>query len=88
MTTETQTAADQILAPLSEEAPAYTFDQALAVLTDVCREKEHQSGWIAHTITAIFDPGDLTLDQWLAIADAADKPKKWAYARADENGVL
>lgn len=76
---------EQIAAETKSE---YTFDQALAVLRAACEAKGYNPGWIANTLLEIYDEADLTIEQWLAIADATGKPKAWAYNRAEENGSL
>lgn len=53
-----------------------------------CTAKNYNLGWIANTLLEIFDEADLSLDQWLAIASATEKPKAWAFKRAEENGKL
>ncbi|MGG6264156.1 hypothetical protein ACQ4M3_01245 [Leptolyngbya sp. AN03gr2] len=73
---------------IATEKPEYSFDQALAVLKAACAAKEYNPGWIANTLLEIYDEADLTIEQWLAIADATSKPKAWAYSRAEENGSL
>jgi hypothetical protein len=66
----------------------YSFDQALQMLIDLREQNGFDPGWIQNSIRSLFAESDFSLEQWIEVAEAAGKPKKWAYMRADENGKL